>query len=79
MSVANGLFYYRNEAARLVGKLTTPDGTLPFLLPIHRTDEGNCLSIPADYGRSERVFGLPALIFMVYAPLCLPRWLRWFA
>uniref|UniRef100_UPI003296AE22 isocitrate dehydrogenase kinase/phosphatase AceK regulatory subunit n=1 Tax=Salmonella enterica TaxID=28901 RepID=UPI003296AE22 len=39
VQVANELFY-RNKSAWLVGKLTTPDGTLPCLMPIHRTDEG---------------------------------------
>ncbi len=61
---------------RLVGKLTTPDGTLPFLLPIHRTDEGElfvdtCLTTTAE---ASIVFGLPALILWCMRR-CLPRWL----
>ncbi len=39
LQVANELFY-RNKAAWLVGKLITSSGTLPFLLPIHQTDDG---------------------------------------
>lgn len=46
LQVANELFY-RNKAAWLVGKLVTPSATVPFLLPIHRTDDGELLSIPA--------------------------------
>ncbi|MGS0314442.1 isocitrate dehydrogenase kinase/phosphatase AceK regulatory subunit, partial [Escherichia coli] len=77
--VANELFY-RNKAAWLVGKLTTPDGTLPFLLPIHRTDEGElfvdtCLTTTAE---ASIVFGFARSYFMVYAPLpaALVEWLR---
>ena len=39
LQVANELFY-RNKAAWLVGKLVMPMATLPFLLPIHRCEEG---------------------------------------
>ncbi|HFG5155085.1 TPA: bifunctional isocitrate dehydrogenase kinase/phosphatase [Salmonella enterica subsp. enterica serovar Mississippi] len=79
VQVANELFY-RNKAAWLVGKLTTPDGTLPFLLPIHRTDEGElfvdtCLTTTAE---ASIVFGFARSYFMVYAPLpaALVEWLR---
>ncbi|MCF2054895.1 bifunctional isocitrate dehydrogenase kinase/phosphatase, partial [Escherichia coli] len=52
LQVANELFY-RNKAAWLVGKLITPSGTLPFLLPIHQTDDGElfidtCLTTTAE-------------------------------
>ncbi|HDW5816393.1 TPA: bifunctional isocitrate dehydrogenase kinase/phosphatase [Salmonella enterica subsp. enterica serovar Typhi] len=79
VQVANELFY-RNKAAWLVGKLTTPDSTLPFLLPIHRTDEGElfvdtCLTTTAE---ASIVFGFARSYFMVYAPLpaALVEWLR---
>jgi isocitrate dehydrogenase kinase/phosphatase len=69
LQVANELFY-RNKAAWLVGKLITPAGTLPFLLPIHRTDEGElfvdtCLTSHAE---ASIVFGFARSYFMVYAP-----------
>lgn len=76
---ANELFY-RNKAAWLVGKLITPAGTLPFLLPIHRTDEGElfvdtCLTSHAE---ASIVFGFARSYFMVYAPLpaATVEWLR---
>jgi len=79
LQVANELFY-RNKAAWLVGKLLTPAGTLPFLLPIHRTDEGElfvdtCLTTTAE---ASIVFGFARSYFMVYAPLpaALVEWLR---
>lgn len=79
LQVANELFY-RNKAAWLVGKLITPSGTLPFLLPIHRTDEGElfvdtCLTTTAE---ASIVFGFARSYFMVYAPLpaALVEWLR---
>ena len=79
LQVANELFY-RNKAAWLVGKLITPSGTLPFLLPIHRTDEGElfvdtCLTTAAE---ASIVFGFARSYFMVYAPLpaALVEWLR---
>ena len=50
LQVANELFY-RNKAAWLVGKLITPSGTLPFLLPIHQTDDGE-LFIDISQGKS---------------------------
>ncbi len=79
LQVANELFY-RNKAAWLVGKLITPQATLPFLLPIHRTDEGElfvdtCLTTPAE---ASIVFGFARSYFMVYAPLpaATVEWLR---
>ncbi len=74
LQVANELFY-RNKAAWLVGKLITPSGTLPFLLPIHQTDDGElfidtCLTTTAeasivsdDDRRSEHCFWLCAFLF----------------
>ena len=77
--MANELFY-RNKAAWLVGKLITPDATLPFLLPIHRSDEGElvvdtCLTTSPE---ASIVFGFARSYFMVYAPLpgALVEWLR---
>ena len=79
LQVANELFY-RNKAAWLVGKLVTPMATLPFLLPIHRTDGGElfvdaCLTTHAE---ASIVFGFARSYFMVYAPLpaALVEWLR---
>ncbi|EPS2624371.1 bifunctional isocitrate dehydrogenase kinase/phosphatase [Escherichia coli] len=79
LQVANELFY-RNKAAWLVGKLITPSGTLPFLLPIHQTDDGElfidtCLTTTAE---ASIVFGFAHSYFMVYAPLpaALVEWLR---
>lgn len=79
LQVANELFY-RNKAAWLVGKLVTPAGTFPFLLPIHRTDEGElfvdtCLTSHAE---ASIVFGFARSYFMVYAPLpaASVEWLR---
>ncbi|EFA4142908.1 bifunctional isocitrate dehydrogenase kinase/phosphatase [Escherichia coli O128:H42] len=79
LQVANELFY-RNKAAWLVGKLITPSGTLPFLLPIHQTDDSElfidtCLTTTAE---ASIVFGFARSYFMVYAPLpaALVEWLR---
>ncbi|EOY3839949.1 bifunctional isocitrate dehydrogenase kinase/phosphatase [Escherichia coli] len=79
LQVANELFY-RNKAAWLVGKLITPFGTLPFLLPLHQTDDGElfidtCLTTTAE---ASIVFGFARSYFMVYAPLpaALVEWLR---
>ncbi|WP_087634503.1 bifunctional isocitrate dehydrogenase kinase/phosphatase [Escherichia coli] len=79
LQVANELFY-RNKAAWLVGKLITPSGTLPFLLPILQTDDGElfidtCLTTTAE---ASIVFGFARSYFMVYAPLpaALVEWLR---
>lgn len=79
LQVANELFY-RNKAAWLVGKLITPSGTLPFLLPIYQTDDGElfidtCLTTTAE---ASIVFGFARSYFMVYAPLpaALVEWLR---
>ncbi|EGL8658836.1 bifunctional isocitrate dehydrogenase kinase/phosphatase [Escherichia coli] len=79
LQVANELFY-RNKAAWLVGKRITPSGTLPFLLPIHQTDDGElfidtCLTTTAE---ASIVFGFARSYFMVYAPLpaALVEWLR---
>ncbi|HCS2013302.1 TPA: bifunctional isocitrate dehydrogenase kinase/phosphatase [Shigella boydii] len=75
LQVANELFY-RNKAAWLVGKLITPSGTLPFLLPIYQTDDGElfidtCLTTTAE---ASIVFGFARSYFMVYAALV--EWLR---
>ncbi|AZI89368.1 bifunctional isocitrate dehydrogenase kinase/phosphatase [Kosakonia sp. CCTCC M2018092] len=79
LQVANELFY-RNKAAWLVGKLITSAGTLPFLLPIHRSEEGElfidtCLTTHAE---ASIVFGFARSYFMVYAPLpaATVEWLR---
>ncbi|MBK4714877.1 MULTISPECIES: bifunctional isocitrate dehydrogenase kinase/phosphatase [Tenebrionibacter/Tenebrionicola group] len=79
LQVANELFY-RNKAAWLVAKINLPQGTLPFLLPIHRSDGGElfidtCLTSYAD---ASIVFGFARSYFMVYAPLpaALVEWLR---
>ena len=79
LQTANELFY-RNKAAWLVGKLMLPGGTLPFLLPIHRTEGGElfvdtCLTTSAE---ASIVFGFARSYFMVYAPLpaALVEWLR---
>ena len=70
LQIANELFY-RNKAAWLVGKLVTPVATLPFLLPVHRSEEGElfidtCLTTHAE---ASIVFGFARSYFMVYAPL----------
>lgn len=79
LQVANELFY-RNKAAWLVGKLVTPGATLPFLVPVHRTDEGElfvdtCLTTATE---ASIVFGFARSYFMVYAPLpaAMVEWLR---
>ncbi|MGY5958951.1 bifunctional isocitrate dehydrogenase kinase/phosphatase [Kosakonia sp. BK9b] len=79
LQVANELFY-RNKAAWLVGKLITPTATLPFLLPVHRSDEGElfvdtCLTT---FAEASIVFGFARSYFMVYAPLpaATVEWLR---
>ncbi|MCE0801505.1 bifunctional isocitrate dehydrogenase kinase/phosphatase [Buttiauxella sp. S04-F03] len=79
LEVANELFY-RNKAAWLVGKLVLPNGKVPFLLPIHRTDDGylvvdTCLTSAAE---ASIVFGFARSYFMVYAPqpAALVEWLR---
>ena len=79
LEVANELFY-RNKAAWLVAKLALPEGTLPFLLPLHRSDDGTlfidtCLTRHAE---ASIVFGFARSYFMVYAPLpgALVEWLR---
>ncbi len=79
LEVANELFY-RNKAAWLVGKLHLASSVVPFLLPIHRTDDGQlfidtCLTSPAE---ASIVFGFARSYFMVYAPLpaALVEWLR---
>ncbi|MBW7981870.1 bifunctional isocitrate dehydrogenase kinase/phosphatase [Enterobacillus tribolii] len=79
LQIANELFY-RNKAAWLVGKLHTPQGVLPFLLPIHQNEQGalfidTCLT---RYDEASIVFGFARSYFMVYAPLpaALVDWLR---
>ncbi|MNV30221.1 Isocitrate dehydrogenase kinase/phosphatase [compost metagenome] len=58
----------------------TPTATIPFLLPIHRTDDGElfvdaCLTTSAE---ASIVFGFARSYFMVYAPhpAALVEWLR---
>ena len=79
LEMVNELFW-RNKAAWLVAKLILPGGTLPFLLPIHRSDDGTlfidtCLTRHAE---ASIVFGFARSYFMVYAPLpgALVEWLR---
>lgn len=79
LQVANELFY-RNKAAWLVGKLILPASTVPFLLPIHRSEEGElfvdtCLTT---HDEASIVFGFARSYFMVYAPLpaATVEWLR---
>lgn len=79
LEVANELFY-RNKAAWLVGKLLLQGRTIPFLLPIHRTDDGRlmvdtCLTSSPE---ASIVFGFARSYFMVYAPFpaALVEWLR---
>ncbi len=79
LQVANELFY-RNKAAWLVGKLITPSGTLPFLLPKQQTDDGE-LFIETCLTRTDEaslVFGFGRSYFLVYArlPAALVEWLR---
>ncbi|MTD28957.1 bifunctional isocitrate dehydrogenase kinase/phosphatase [Erwinia sorbitola] len=79
LQVANELFY-RNKAAWLVAKLRTPAGVCAFLLPIHRSEEGE-LFIDTCLTRNREasiVFGFARSYFMVYAPLpaALVEWLR---
>ncbi|PKH22174.1 bifunctional isocitrate dehydrogenase kinase/phosphatase [Enterobacterales bacterium CwR94] len=79
LQVANELFY-RNKAAWLVAKLCLPSGVYAFLLPLHRSDEGElvvdtCLTRKRE---ASIVFGFARSYFMVYAPLpaALVEWLR---
>ncbi|RJT22956.1 bifunctional isocitrate dehydrogenase kinase/phosphatase [Buttiauxella izardii] len=79
LEIANELFY-RNKAAWLVGKLDLPTCKVPFLLPIHRTDDGmlvidTCLTSTSE---ASIVFGFARSYFMVYAPqpAALVEWLR---
>lgn len=79
LQVAGELFY-RNKAAWLIGKLVLPEGNLPFLLPIHRSEQGElwvdtCLTRGAE---ASIVFGFARSYFMVYAPHpgALVAWLR---
>ena len=79
LQVANELFY-RNKAAWLVAKLRTPSGVCAFLLPVHRTDEGE-LFIDTCLTRNREasiVFGFARSYFMVYAPIpaAVVDWLR---
>ncbi|TDN46758.1 bifunctional isocitrate dehydrogenase kinase/phosphatase [Scandinavium goeteborgense] len=79
LQVANELFY-RNKAAWLVARLYTPEGIVPLLMPVHRSEEGElfvdtCLTTSAE---ASIVFGFARSYFMVYAPLpaALVEWLR---
>lgn len=79
LQVVSELFY-RNKAAWLVGKLILPGGNLPFLLPIHRSEDGElwvdtCLTGAA---QASIVFGFARSYFMVYAPHpgALVAWLQ---
>lgn len=77
--MANELFY-RNKAAWLVGKLILPEETLPFLLPLHQTEQGALFINTCLIGKAEAsiVFGFAGSYFMVYAPQpgALVAWLR---
>ncbi|WP_058912390.1 bifunctional isocitrate dehydrogenase kinase/phosphatase [Entomohabitans teleogrylli] len=79
LQVANELFY-RNKAAWLVGKLRFADRVVPFLLPIHRSEEGKLFVDTCLTGSAEAsiVFGFARSYFMVYAPLpaAMVEWLR---
>jgi len=79
LQVANELFY-RNKAAWLVGKLILSDSTVPFLLPIHRSEEGELFvdSCLTTHDEASIVFGFARSYFMVYAPLpaATVEWLR---
>jgi isocitrate dehydrogenase kinase/phosphatase len=77
--IYNELFF-RNKAAWMVGKLRLPDGLHPFLLPIHRSQDGKlyvdtCLTKPQE---ATIAFGFNRAYFMVHAPLpsALVEWLR---
>ncbi len=79
LQVANELFY-RNKAAPAGGQTGHADGDAAFLLPIHRSEEGElfvdtCLTTHAE---ASIVFGFARSYFMVYAPLpgALVEWLR---
>jgi len=79
IDVASELFY-RNKAAWLIGKMHIAGQTLPFLLPIHRSLNGQlfvdtCLTKSDD---ASIVFGFARSYFMVYAPqpAALVEWLR---
>lgn len=79
IDVATELFY-RNKAAWLIGKISIAGKTLPFLLPIHRSLNGQlfvdaCLTNSDD---ASIVFGFARSYFMVYAPqpAALVEWLR---
>ncbi|MFI3309782.1 bifunctional isocitrate dehydrogenase kinase/phosphatase [Ewingella allii] len=79
IDVATELFY-RNKAAWLIGKMHIASQTLPFLLPIHRSLNGQlfvdtCLTKNDD---ASIVFGFARSYFMVYAPqpAALVEWLR---
>lgn len=79
LEVASELFY-RNKAAWLVAKLRLASGVYAFLLPIHRSEQGElfidtCLTRKRE---ASIVFGFARAYFMVYAPLpaALVEWLR---
>ena len=61
LQVANELFY-RNKAAWLVGKLVMPMATLPLLLRIHRSEEGELFvdTCITTHDEASSVFGLPS-------------------
>lgn len=72
--------FYRNKAAWLVGKLVVNHEVHPFLLPIHRDEQGEiyvdtCLT---GFDEASIVFGFARSYFMVYAPFpaALVFWLR---
>ncbi|WP_411705236.1 bifunctional isocitrate dehydrogenase kinase/phosphatase [Edaphovirga cremea] len=77
--IANELFY-RNKAAWLVGKLRMEGQIVPFLMPIHHSDQGALFIDTCLTGKDEAsiVFGFARSYFMVYAPLpaALVEWLR---
>ncbi|PIJ48437.1 bifunctional isocitrate dehydrogenase kinase/phosphatase [Erwinia sp. OAMSP11] len=79
LEVFNELFY-RNKAAWLVAKLHLASGSFVFLLPIHRTEQGELFIDTCLTRRREAsiVFGFARAYFMVYAPepAALVDWLR---
>ncbi|MBD8158862.1 bifunctional isocitrate dehydrogenase kinase/phosphatase [Pantoea agglomerans] len=76
----NSELFYRNKTAWLVARLHLPEGILPCLLPIQRSETGElwidtCLT---DVNDASIVFGFARAYFMVYAPVpaALVAWLQ---
>lgn len=75
LQVANELFY-RNKAAWLVGKLHTPEGIYPFLLPIHHNEQGALFVDTCLTRLDEASIVLASLVRTSWCMhLCRPRWL----